>query len=103
MTHTDTPPKMPIVTYEVVEHDGGWTYKVGDTFAETFATRDAAETAARRAAAEHELPPEPTDVEYADETGAWRTEHVGPDEAPHAIVDPDPTERVTEADSQGST
>ena len=41
---------MSSVHYKVVEHDGGWTYKVGDVFAETFATRAEAEDAAKRAA-----------------------------------------------------
>jgi hypothetical protein len=27
---------MTKVTYVVVEHDGGWTYKVGEVFSETF-------------------------------------------------------------------
>ena len=26
---------MTEVTYTIVEHDGGWAYKVGDTFSET--------------------------------------------------------------------
>ena len=42
---------MSHVTYTVVEHDGGWAYKVGDVFSETFATREAAHAAAARAAA----------------------------------------------------
>src|SRR5690606_1202897 len=29
---------MPDVTYEVVEHDGGWAYKVGDVISETYPT-----------------------------------------------------------------
>jgi hypothetical protein len=27
---------MVMVKYEVVEHDGGWAYKVGDALSETF-------------------------------------------------------------------
>ncbi|HVK91864.1 MAG TPA: DUF2188 domain-containing protein, partial [Mycoplana sp.] len=27
---------MSTVKYEVVEHDGGWAYKVGDVFSEPF-------------------------------------------------------------------
>ena len=33
---------MSEVTYEIVEHDGGWAYKVGPTFSETFPTHDEA-------------------------------------------------------------
>jgi Uncharacterized protein conserved in bacteria (DUF2188) len=39
---------MSHVTYKVVEHDGGWAYKVGDVFSETFPTHDAAQAAAAR-------------------------------------------------------
>ncbi len=31
---------MSHVTYTVVEHDGGWAYKLGDVFSETFASKD---------------------------------------------------------------
>lgn len=43
---------MSHVTYTVVEHDGGWAYKVGDVFSETFPTREAAHAAAEQAAQE---------------------------------------------------
>jgi hypothetical protein len=66
---------MAEVHYKIVPHDGGWTYKVGDVFAETFRTRAEAEAAAERAAAEQRVPTAPTDIEYEDEKGRWRTEH----------------------------
>ncbi len=47
---------MSHVTYAVVEHDGGWAYKVGDVYSETFATREAAHAAAARAAREQRVP-----------------------------------------------
>ncbi len=43
------------VTYEIVEHDGGWAYKVGGTYSETFASRSDAVAAARTAAAEQQV------------------------------------------------
>ena len=43
---------MSHVVYTVVQHDGGWAYRVGDVFSETFATRKAAHAAAARAAEE---------------------------------------------------
>jgi uncharacterized protein DUF2188 len=61
--------------YHIVQHDGGWTYKVGDVFAETFRTRAEAEEAAKRAAGEQRVPTGPKDIEYEDEKGRWRTEH----------------------------
>ena len=33
---------MAKITYEVVEHDGGWAYRVGDVFSEAFPSHDAA-------------------------------------------------------------
>ena len=47
---------MSHVTYTVVEHDGGWAYKAGDVFSETFPTREAAHAAAARAAQEQRVP-----------------------------------------------
>jgi hypothetical protein len=47
---------MSHVTYTVVEHDGGWAYKAGDVFSETFRTREAAHAAAERAAQEQRVP-----------------------------------------------
>jgi Uncharacterized protein conserved in bacteria (DUF2188) len=66
---------MPEVHYHVVQHDGGWTYKVGDIFAETYKTREAAEIAAKRAAAEQRTSNEPAEIEYEDEKGEWHAEH----------------------------
>jgi hypothetical protein len=60
--------------YKIVKHDGGWTYKVGDVFAETFPTRAAAEQAAERAAAEQRVPTPAQDIEYEDQKGQWHTE-----------------------------
>src|SRR6185312_13238106 len=40
------------VTYQIVEHDGGWAYKLGDVYSETFRTHEEALNAARAAAAE---------------------------------------------------
>src|SRR6185369_11576566 len=44
------------VTYEVVQHDGGWAYKVDGVFSETYPTHAAALKAAQQAAAEQEVP-----------------------------------------------
>ena len=57
---------MSHVIYTVVEHDGGWAYKVGDVFSETFATRKAAHAAAERAAEEQRVPGETSAIEYED-------------------------------------
>jgi len=62
------------ITYRIVEHDGGWAYKVGDVFSEAFATRDEAIEAARAASAEQRTPGETVPIEYEDERGRWHTE-----------------------------
>jgi hypothetical protein len=36
---------MSYVTYRIVEYDGGWAYKVGDVFSETFPSRESAQKA----------------------------------------------------------
>ena len=33
---------MPKVTYHIIEHDGGWAYRVGDVISETFPSHDLA-------------------------------------------------------------
>ena len=46
---------MPKVTYHIIEHDGGWAYRVGDVISETFPSHDLARRAAERAAAEQQV------------------------------------------------
>jgi hypothetical protein len=65
---------MSHVVYAVVEHDGGWAYKVGDVFSETFATREAAHAAAARAAQEQRMSGQSGPIEYEDSSGRWHEE-----------------------------
>jgi hypothetical protein len=65
---------MSPVTYTVVEHDGGWAYKVGDVFSETFATRKLAHAAAALAALEQRAPGQDGSIEYEDGSGRWHEE-----------------------------
>ena len=65
---------MSEVTYEIVEHDGGWAYKVAGAFSETFPTHAAALRAAQAAAAEQRAPGQTEQIEYEDEKGKWHTE-----------------------------
>ncbi|QPC85372.1 hypothetical protein GA830_00410 [Mesorhizobium sp. NBSH29] len=64
---------MPVV-YDVVEHDGGFAYKVGNTFSETFAFHEEALKAAKTAAAEQQVGGETTGIEYEDAQGKWHGE-----------------------------
>ena len=65
---------MAKLTYEIVEHDGGWAYRVDGTYSETFRTRDAARAAAERAAGEQRVAGEDVGIVYEDDKGRWRGE-----------------------------
>ncbi len=62
------------VHYRIVEHDGGWAYKVGDVFSERYATHGEAREAAERAAAEQRIPGETAGIAFQDENGRWHEE-----------------------------
>ena len=62
------------VTYEIVEHDGGWAYKVDGVFSETFPSHDLARHAAERAAAEQRLSDETRGISYETSDGKWHDE-----------------------------
>ena len=74
------------VTYEIVQHDGGWAYKVNGVFSEAFSTHAEALTAAQSAAAEQELPGDAETIEYEDDRGEWHSETVSGRDRPHAVV-----------------
>ena len=77
---------MAKVVYEIVSHDGGWAYKVGDVFSERFETRGEAERAAAMAAAEQELTGQDQHIEYEDEEGRWHEENAAGDDRPETEV-----------------
>jgi len=65
---------MPKVTYQIIEHDGGWAYRVGDVISGTYPSHDLAREAAEQAAAEQRLGGETTDILYEDSKGEWHVE-----------------------------
>jgi len=65
---------MPHVTYEIVEHDEGWAYRVDGVYSETFPSHDAAKAAARRAAGEQRAPGETRGITWEDARGRWHEE-----------------------------
>ena len=65
---------MSHVTYQIVQHDGGWAYKVDGVFSESFPTHAGALAAAKAAAAEQRVPGSTEVIEYEDEKGRWHTE-----------------------------
>jgi hypothetical protein len=80
---------MADVTYEIVEHDGGWAYKLGDVFSETFPTRDDAARAARIVAEEQREPGEGGPIDYQDRKGRWHHEESTGGDRPSTAVDED--------------
>jgi len=75
------------ITYTIVEHDGGWAYRVGGTYSETFRTREEAHRAAERAAREQLVPGQTTDIAWEDERGRWHTESSHGDDRPETQVE----------------
>jgi hypothetical protein len=70
---------MAKLVYEIVQHDGGWAYKVGDTFSETFPTHNHALQAAETAGS--------TDgIQYEDAEGRWHDELAKGDDRPDTEV-----------------
>lgn len=79
---------MSEIIYEVVEHDGGWAYRVNGVLSETFPSHKAAHAAAVRAAAEQQVPGPTETIEYEDAKGKWHTEtDLGTDRPSTKIVD----------------
>lgn len=65
---------MTEVTYQIVQHDGGWAYKVDGVFSEPFPSHADALAAAQRVAQEQRTPGATQVIEYEDEQGKWHTE-----------------------------
>jgi hypothetical protein len=74
------------LVYELVEHDGGWAYRVDGVFSETFRSHDAARAAATRAAHEQRLTGDDAAIAFQDPDGAWREEVVHGDDRPDTEV-----------------
>ncbi len=77
---------MSKVTYQIVEHDGGWAYKLDDVFSETFRTREEAIDAANAAAFEQQIAGSTEGILYQDADGKWREEIARGDDRPEAEV-----------------
>jgi hypothetical protein len=78
---------MTPVTYHVGEHDGGYGYRLGDVWSETFADHDSALPAAKSAAERQHLDGR-DDITYQLADGRWQTEHSdGGDRPDTEVVD----------------
>jgi len=77
---------MTQITYNIAPHDGGWAYRLGAVFSETYPTHDVALAAARRVAAEQQVAGETTGITYEDDRGQWREELSPGDDRPAVQV-----------------
>ncbi len=78
---------MTDVTYDIVEHDGGWAYKVNGVFSETFRTHQDAHDAAAIAASEQRRGGDDEVIEYQDEDGRWKVETAAGGDRPASHVE----------------
>jgi hypothetical protein len=89
---------MTKVVYKVVPHDGGWAYRLGDVFSETFPTHNDALQAARIVAAEQQVGGEPEEISWQDAKGNWHTEYSDGGDRPEAeVVDGDDAQSSPQA------
>jgi hypothetical protein len=77
---------MSKITYEIVEHDGGWAYRADGVFSETFRSHDLARRAAERAAREQVVPGVTTGISYEDKSGRWHEEVAPGNDRPETDV-----------------
>jgi len=78
---------MSQIVYKIVEHDGGWAYKLGDTFSETYPDHDSARAGAVRASREQRSPDETAFIEYETKSGQWVTERADGHDRPETSVE----------------
>ena len=77
---------MSKVTYEIVEHDGGWAYRVDGVYSETYPSHDLARRAAERAAHEQVVGGATTGISWEDNQGRWHDEVARGDDRPETEV-----------------
>ena len=76
---------MTHVTYEIVEHDGGWAYKLGDVLSEP-SQRGRRRWRRQRWWRRADLPGPTETIEYQDEEGRWHEERASGDDRPETEV-----------------
>jgi Uncharacterized protein conserved in bacteria (DUF2188) len=77
---------MTKITYEIVEHDGGWAYRVDGVYSETYGSHDLARKAAERAAREQIVPGVTTGISDEDKSGHWHEEIAAGNDRPETDV-----------------
>jgi hypothetical protein len=78
---------MTKITYEIVQHDGGWAYRANGTYSEPFPSHDSARKAAELAAREQLAPGASTPISYEDDKGHWHNEVAKGDDRPETEVE----------------
>lgn len=78
---------MTRITYHIVQHDGGWAYKVDETFSETYPSHDLAHEAAELAAKEQVERGSSVQISYEDKQGDWHKEMSAGDDRPQTDVE----------------
>lgn len=78
---------MTKVIYQVVQHDGGWAYRQGDVYSETFATHSDALQAAKIVAAEQQVGGDSEEISWQDDKGIWHVEYSDGGDRPEAEVE----------------
>jgi hypothetical protein len=81
---------MAKLTYTIVEHDGGWAYKVGTTFSETFRSHAEALRAAEIASAEQQVSGTTDGIRYEDADGKWHDELADGRDRPQTEISDEP-------------
>ena len=84
---------MTKITYHVSEHDGGFAYRLGDVWSESFLDHDAALAAARSAAERQHLEGRDAEISYQLADGRWQTEHASGGDRPDTDVVDDAVEK----------
>ena len=77
---------MSKLTYEIVEHDGGWAYRADGTYSETYRSHEAALAAAKHATKEQGLSDADGAISYEDEKGRWHEEQARGDDRPDTEI-----------------
>jgi hypothetical protein len=77
---------MTKLVYEIVQHDGGWAYRVNGVYSETFPSHDRARRAAELAAGEQVVAGDTTSISYEDKEGHWHDELARGDDRPETEV-----------------
>lgn len=77
---------MTKIIYEIIKHDGGWAFKMGESISGTYSSHDAAYAAAKRVALEQMRPGETAGISWEDESGSWHDEVSPGDDRPEVEI-----------------